>query len=112
MKKLLIVGVTSLVLFGVSASASYFWQQKQQSEHPPEKLEKIEQGQKETGKHGAALAPVSAPSHDDSAPRAAVRPAYNSGTEEIARMTSELPRGWPPCANARTSWTHARSRLS
>jgi flagellar motility protein MotE (MotC chaperone) len=90
MKKLLIIGVTSLILFGVSASASYFWQQKQKSEHGPEMTEKIDLKSKETSKHHAPPAPAAAPSHGDSAPRAAVRPAYNSGTEEIARMTNEL----------------------
>jgi flagellar motility protein MotE (MotC chaperone) len=90
MKNLLIVGVTSLVLFAVSASASYFWQQKQKSEHPPEKVEKIDGGHKESVKHAEAPAPAPSASHDDSAPRAALRPAYNAGTEEIARMTGEL----------------------
>jgi flagellar motility protein MotE (MotC chaperone) len=92
MKNLLIVGVTSLVLFAVSASASYFWQAKQKSEHAPEKVEKIDLGHRETAKHAAPSAPTPAPAaaHEDNAPRAAVRPTYNAGTEEIARMTSEL----------------------
>ena len=90
MKNLLIVGVTSLVLFAVSASASYFWQHKQKGEHLPEKVEKIELGHKESAIQGAASAPAASASHEDSAPRAALRPPYNAGTEDIARMTSEL----------------------
>jgi flagellar motility protein MotE (MotC chaperone) len=88
MKKLLGIGVTSLILFGLSASGSYFWQQKQKSGHAAETAER-EPTHKEASKHVAASAPLSTPSHGDS-PRAAVRPAYNAGTEEIARMTSEL----------------------
>ncbi|HWG43756.1 MAG TPA: hypothetical protein VN688_13290 [Gemmataceae bacterium] len=90
MKKLLIIGVTSLILFGVSASASYFWQQKQKSEHGSEMTEKIDIKPKETSKRPTTPTPPATASHGDSAPRAAVRPAYNGGTEEIARMTSEL----------------------
>jgi flagellar motility protein MotE (MotC chaperone) len=94
MKKLLVVGITSLVLFILSASASYFWQQKSRShaEHRNEKsadtASKDGPASKESAKH--ASAPLAGASHEDSAPRAAVRPAYNPGTEEIARMTSEL----------------------
>ncbi len=62
MKKLLIVGVTSLILFGVSASASYFWQQKQKhkDEHAAESAEHGEPAHKETSRHGAP-SPSNAP---------------------------------------------------
>lgn len=88
MKKLLIIGVTSLVLFVLSASASYFWQQKQKQSAAAESAGKDGQIVKEAGKHASSS--VSGSSRDDSAPRTAVRPAYNGGTEEIARMTNEL----------------------
>lgn len=90
MKKLLLVGVTSLVLFGISASASYFWQQKSKTEHPPAAEEKTESAHKETARRGPLVEPSPVPSHADIAPRAAVRPSYNPGTEELARMTGEL----------------------
>lgn len=90
MKKLLLVGVTSLVLFVLSAAASYFWQQELKNGFGIEKGGKAEEGHKEPAKHSSAAASISTPSHEDSAPRPAVRPAYNPGTEEIARMTSEL----------------------
>ncbi|MGH7168676.1 MAG: MotE family protein [Gemmataceae bacterium] len=90
MKKLLIVGVTSLILFGVSASASYFWQQKQKQGHT-ESAEHLDPTHKESTRHGK-LSPASTTSHaSESTPaRAAVRPAYNPGAEEIARLTNEL----------------------
>ncbi|HTU90987.1 MAG TPA: hypothetical protein VMF69_12990 [Gemmataceae bacterium] len=102
MKKLLIVGATSLILFILSASASFFWQQKIRSlvEHGNEKggetsgkdglaAKEAARSQAEHGNDKGSGTPASA-GHDDNAPRAAVRPAYNAGTEEIARMTSEL----------------------
>lgn len=85
MKKLLIIGVTSLILFGLSASASYFWQQKQKTVSTPEAAP-----HKETVKHTLPATPSVSTSHSDTAPRAAARPTYNAGTEEIARMTNEL----------------------
>ncbi len=88
MKKLMVIGVTSLVLFILSASASYFWQQKHKSGSTLDAAGKEGSSHKEAAKHSPA--PSVATSHDDSTPRAAVRPAYNPGTEEIARMTSEL----------------------
>lgn len=95
MKKLLVVGVTSLILFVLSASASLFWQQKMGShtEHGNEKggdvSKKIEI--RSHAEHGSEkLAAVASSSHEDNAPRAAVRPTYNASTEEIARMTGEL----------------------
>lgn len=95
MKKLLIVGVMSLILFVLSASASYFWQQKMLvlAEHGNEKT--AESSGKESARshadsgHEKPAAPARA-GHDDNPPRVAVRPAYNAGTEEIARMTGEL----------------------
>jgi flagellar motility protein MotE (MotC chaperone) len=93
MKKLLMVGVTSLLLFGISAAASYFWQQKQKSGHDGESEHaeahketakgkaKTDEGEKDHSNHHSSSA---------SPPRAASRPAYNPGTEEIARMTNEL----------------------
>jgi flagellar motility protein MotE (MotC chaperone) len=88
MKKLLVVGVTSLVLFVLSATASYFWQQKQKSGLGTDASVKDGSASKDAGKHSSSS--LTSSSHDDSAPRAAVRPPYNPGTEEIARMTSEL----------------------
>lgn len=95
MKTLLIVGVISLMLFVLSAGASFFWQQKLHLlEHGNEKA--AEPSAKETTRsrteHHAEKppAPPVAAGHDDRSPRAAVRPTYNPGTEEIARMTSEL----------------------
>ena len=91
MNKLLIIGATSLVLFGVSASASYFWQQKQKNTHTPEKAEKSDTPAKEPAHAaGPASAPAPAPSQSESPSRTALRPAYNPGTEELARMTNEL----------------------
>ncbi len=95
MKKLLIIGATSLVLFGASAAASYFWQQNQKSNQPPQKAEKTDPASHKTGEtpvppssaSGTGVSPVP---DREFAPRAAVRPAYNPGTEEIARMTNEL----------------------
>jgi flagellar motility protein MotE (MotC chaperone) len=89
MKKLLIVGVTSLILFAVSASASYFWQQKQKHGHT-ESAEHVESAHKEPASHGKPSATSTSHSSSESVPRAAVRPAYNPGAEEIARMTNEL----------------------
>jgi flagellar motility protein MotE (MotC chaperone) len=88
MKKLVVIGVTSLVLFILSASASYFWQQKQKNGPAMDAAAKDRSASKETPKHASAASTSAA--QDDSPPRAAVRPAYNPGTEEIARMTSEL----------------------
>jgi flagellar motility protein MotE (MotC chaperone) len=90
MKKLLVVGVTSLILFVLSAAASYFWQQKLKGVAAPETHSKAEVSHKDAAKHASAPAALSNANHDESAPRPAVRPAYNAGTEEIARMTSEL----------------------
>lgn len=96
MKKLLVVGVMSLILFVLSAAASYFWQQKMLvlAEHGSEKA--AESSSKESAHshgepgHEKPVAPPARAGHDDNPPRAAVRPAYNAGTEEIARMTGEL----------------------
>ena len=88
MKKLLVIGVTSLVLFAISATASYFWQQQQKSAPGTEAAGKEGPAAKEPAKHASATAANAG--HEDSAPRAAVRPPYNPGTEEIARMTNEL----------------------
>jgi flagellar motility protein MotE (MotC chaperone) len=90
---LLIIGATSLMLFGMSAAASYFWQQNQKSNQPPAKTEKSETAAKEKdAAHSPATPPTPAASAGSSehSPRAAVRPSYNPGTEEIARMTNEL----------------------
>lgn len=89
MKKLLIVGVTSLILFGVSASASYFWQQKQRHSHT-ENAEHVETAHKEPASHGKPPTASTPHSPSENIHRAAVRPAYNPGAEEIARMTNEL----------------------
>lgn len=90
MKTLLIVGMTSLMLFGVSASASYFWQQKQKNGHD-EGVAHAEPVHKEAAHSARPSAPSASPAVSESAPtRAAVRPAYNPGAEEIARMTNEL----------------------
>lgn len=90
MKKLLIVGVTSLVLFVVSASASYFWQQKQKHSQT-ESAEHAAPLHKETARSGKPSSASTASGASESAPpRAAVRPAFNAGAEEIARMTNEL----------------------
>ena len=90
MKKLLIVGVTSLILFGVSASASYFWQQKQKSGHA-ESGEHVDPMHKASAPHGKpSMAGTASHAGESAPPRAAVRPAYNPGAEEIARMTNEL----------------------
>ncbi len=94
MKKLLIVGITSLLLFGISAGASYFWQMKQKSGHGTE-TEHADTAHKETGKAKAKADKEekdSSSHHSSPAPstRAAARPAYNPNTEEIARMTNEL----------------------
>jgi flagellar motility protein MotE (MotC chaperone) len=88
-KQLLIVGATSLILFAVSATASFFWQQKSKPTAPSEPAKAIAT-HKDTGSAGTMAAPATAPSAPDESPRVAVRPAYNAGTEEIARMTSEL----------------------
>jgi flagellar motility protein MotE (MotC chaperone) len=95
MKKLLIVGGMSLILFVLSASASYFWQQKilVLAEHGKEKsaetsAKEAVHSHTERGNDKALTPPASG--HDDNAPRAAVRPTYNAGAEEIARMTGEL----------------------
>jgi flagellar motility protein MotE (MotC chaperone) len=92
MKKLLAIGITSLVLFVLSASASYFWQQKVRSrtEHDNDgtPASGVASGPREDHTQGAKATPLAA-SHDD-APRTAVRPMYNAGAEEIARMTNEL----------------------
>lgn len=90
MKKLLVIGVTSLILFGLSASASFFWQQKQKNAHAPETASHGEPAAKEKAKRSSPSEAHASSSHEDSTPRAAVRPTYNAGTEEIARMTSEL----------------------
>lgn len=95
MKKLLIVGVMSLILFVISASASFFWQQKMLglTDHGNEKAAETS-GKEAAHSHAESrhekpsVAPAA--SHEDNAPRAAVRPTYNAGAEEIARMTGEL----------------------
>ena len=90
MKKLLIVGVTSLILFGVSASASYFWQQNQKHGHR-ESVEHAASTPRESAHPRKPSTASKAPDPSESAPpRAAVRPAYNAGAEDIARMTNEL----------------------
>jgi flagellar motility protein MotE (MotC chaperone) len=88
MKKLLVLGITSLVLFILSASASYFWQQEQKSFSATDTACEDRPASKETTK--PAPVPCAGGGHDDNHPRSAVRPADNPGTEEIARMTSEL----------------------
>ena len=95
MKKLLVVGVTSLILFVLSASASLFWQQKMSphTEHRNEKVvESSGKGESRSHpEHGSEKpAPLSGSNNEDHPPRAAVRPTYNASTEEIARMTGEL----------------------
>jgi|GEM_PF-1331278 flagellar motility protein MotE (MotC chaperone) len=96
MKKLLIIGITSLILFVLSASASYFWQQKMRSHAADgnakgtETTGKDVPASKETVRSHAPSGNEKTPSRDDNALRAAVRPTYNAGAEEIARMTNEL----------------------
>lgn len=95
MKKLLIVGIMSLILFILSASASFFLQQRMLSltEHGNEKAAETsgKEAPRSFAEHGHEK-PSATPAagHEDTAPRAAVRPPYNAGAEEIARMTSEL----------------------
>ncbi|MGH7173158.1 MAG: hypothetical protein ACRELG_22990 [Gemmataceae bacterium] len=86
MKNLFLIGITSLVLFALSASGSYFWQQKMKNGQAKETETHKD---KETVKPGTGAAQTNT-SHGDSVPKAAARPAYNANTEEIARMTTEL----------------------
>ena len=87
MNKLLLVGMTSLVLFGISGAASYLLQQQKQAAHPSEapavKALPALSGREQAG-------PRSGGRESDEPLRAAVRPPYNPGTEEVARLTGEL----------------------
>jgi flagellar motility protein MotE (MotC chaperone) len=110
MNKLLVVGVTSLFLFILSAAASYFWQQKLKSGATSETSSKAENSHKDTAKRVSASPSLSSASHEDNAPRPAVRPTYNPGTEEIARMTNEL-RSRLASAREREEQLAARKKL-
>jgi flagellar motility protein MotE (MotC chaperone) len=90
MKKLLVVGVTSLVLFVLSASASYFWQQKMRSHAGPDKEKVVEAPRPQAERRNEKTSAPLANANHDEAPRTAVRPPYNANTEELARMTNEL----------------------
>jgi flagellar motility protein MotE (MotC chaperone) len=85
MNRLLLVGLASLALFGVSVGVSFYLQQQQQQAH--------EQPQPKAAPgapapHGPA--PGGHASGAEEPPRAAVRPPYNAGAEEAARLTAEL----------------------
>jgi hypothetical protein len=80
MKKSLALGVTSLVLLILSASAFYFWQQKQKNVPATDTAGKVAPASRETAKHVSTSA--AGASHDDSPPRAAVRPASVPEREE------------------------------
>jgi chromosome segregation ATPase len=73
MKKLLVAGITSLVLFILSVSAFYFWQEKSRS-HAERGNEKI----------------VDAASKAVPASKETAKHASNRDAEEIARTTNEL----------------------
>jgi pentatricopeptide repeat protein len=79
MNKLLVVGLTSLVLFGLSGTASWYFQQQKQAEaHAPAAPPPAERP-----------GPSSPPAREEPM-RAALRPGFNAGSEEIARLTGEL----------------------
>jgi hypothetical protein len=87
MKKLMVIGITSLVPFILSASAFYFWQHIQRSVPARDTVGKYGPSPKKSAKH--ASVPLAGASHEDSARRPEVTPAHDPGTEEIDRMTSE-----------------------
>jgi DNA repair exonuclease SbcCD ATPase subunit len=74
----------SLVLFALSGTASWYFQQQKQAEEHPTSPAPVPP----TAVKGGPVA-ASTP-HEDEPMRAAMRPAYNPATEEIARLTSEL----------------------
>lgn len=87
MKKMVLFGVITIVLFGLSASASYFWQMKQHAAAPEGTPKAPGKGADGTGHARSAQANGE---RGEEAPRAAVRPPYTPGTEEVARLASEL----------------------
>lgn len=86
MKKLLIVGLTSAVLFGVSGTASWYLQYQQQHEHPAPSTKTLMTGTKSDTPHTS----TTTGSHADEPMVPAVRPTDNPGADEIARLTAEL----------------------
>lgn len=86
MKKVLAIALTTGILFLGSATASYLWQKKQ-AEHAHAEGEKPAHGN-ERGQTSPSSVPASMLPNEPQ--RAAVRPPYNPGAEEIARLTSEL----------------------
>ena len=90
MKKLMIVGLTSVILFGLSGTASWYFQhqkqlEQQQAEHP------------EAGPHKLASAPLkpNQPPSPEGHPggessRVAARPIYTAKTDEFEKLNSEM----------------------
>jgi flagellar motility protein MotE (MotC chaperone) len=87
MKKLLVIGVISLVLFALSATVSFFLQKSKTSQEPTGEEPGMVAKEGGDGKE--------APSGKDSAPRSteprvAVRPPFNPATADAAQLASEL----------------------
>jgi flagellar motility protein MotE (MotC chaperone) len=90
MKKLLIVGLTSVLLFGLSGTASWYFQHQKQ-------LEQQQAEHHEAAPHKAASTPPK-PNHppsDEGHPvgessRVAARPVYTAKTDEFEKLNSEM----------------------
>jgi hypothetical protein len=88
--KLLIVGLTSVILFGLSGAASWYFQhQKQLEQHQAEHAEAVPH------KAGAApLKPAQARPGEDhpggESGRVAARPVYTAKTDEFEKLNSDL----------------------
>lgn len=105
MKELLVIGITSLVLFILSASALYFWQHKQQSVPSIDTVGKDRPSPKESAKH--ASEPLAGASHEDSAPRAAVR----EGEEQLAARKKMIELIQEDVRSERTALDELRSQI-
>ncbi len=93
MTKLLIVGLTSVILFGLSGTASWYFQHQKQLEHQ-EAERQANPTPKSTapaGKLDRSNSKLDAYSGNES-PLAVARPAYAEGADEYGKANSELRR--------------------
>ncbi len=89
MNKLLIVGITSVILFGASGTASWWLQHHKEAEHTPTTTPSAK-GLASSAKLDLSVLDRGKERESNESMKAAVRPPYNPGSEEISRLTAEL----------------------
>ena len=90
MTKLLIVGLSSLILFGLSGTASWYFQhqkqlEQQQADHPPTPLQKATPA---SSKLDHSAPPDGSQGGDSN--RVAARPLYTAKTDEYEKLNTEV----------------------